>query len=275
MRRVTFGLLLPSAALQVIAQGIDEDDLPTYDSKVDIWSMGVVLYEALSGLQPFLADSAADMLTVIGTRLAKRLAADQQQQQQHQRQHWSLQQQQDMPAFIARMCVSAECKDFLSACLAWDPTKRPSAADLLSHPWLTRMQEEAAAVAANRASSRRISMQVTMQRARLSAENSSRAVLSAAAAALAVQATDASDSKLLQPAGAQGEVPSLLDPVMAGMLHDPANLKYARQSSLDLTAYGLERSQTSEQLEIGAHNVLRTHTQRLEARPLKGRVHAA
>jgi len=243
----------------VIAQGIDEEDLPTYDEKVDVWSFGVVLYEALSGVQPFLADSAADMLTVIGKKLAKRLDPDQQQQQHHHHHHshWALKQVHDLPAFIARLPVSADAKDLLAACLTWDVNKRPNAAELLSHPWLQRMQEETAAVALSRATSRRISMQV--QRSRVSdAENS-------------LASAEVLRSKLLQPAG---EDVSLVDPIVAGMLSD-VEMQYSRQNSLDLTSCGLERSQTNEQLEVGARNVLRTHTQRLDARPLQARVHAS
>jgi serine/threonine protein kinase len=249
-----------------------------YDEKVDVWSMGVVLYEALSGLQPFLADSAADMLTVIGKKMAKRLDPDQQQQLQPQHYNqqrrrsgsnqWALKPVHELPAFIARLQLSPDAKDFLACCLTWEPAKRPSAGELLSHPWLLRMQDEAAAVAASRANSRRISMQVSMQRARLSDDNG----VSLAAAA-AVATAEVSRSKLLQPAG---EEVSLVDPIVAGILdrhHHDAH--YERQSSLDLGASGLERSQTSEQLEVGAQNVLRTHTQRLDARPKHARVHAA
>lgn len=228
-----------------------------YDAKVDVWSMGVVLYEALSGLQPFLADSAEDMLTVIGKKMAKRL--DQQPDQHHQhhyrshhQQHWSMKQQADLPAFISQLQLSPDAKDFLACCLTWESSKRASAEQLLSHPWLLRMQDEAQAVAARRASSRRISMQVSMQRARLS--------------------DDASSAEVSGKLPAPEALSSLVDPVMAGMLDQHA---YSRQNSLELMAPGLERSQTAEQLELGVRNVLRTHTQRLESKPMHARVHTA
>jgi serine/threonine protein kinase len=254
----------------VIAQGIDEDDLPTYDYKVDVWSMGVVLYEALSGLQPFLANSSLDMLSVIGKKMAQRVEPEQQQQQQqqhharhHSHQHWSFKQPQDLPAFIAQLQVSPDAKDFLACCLTWDPQQRSSAVELLTHPWVLRMQDEAAAVAASRASSRRVSMQANLQRVRLS-ESSNPA--------------SAGNSKVQSSGGdaAAAAAVSLVDPVMSDMLtgHE-VERQYSRANSLDLMATGLERSTTSEQLEVGAHNVLRTHTQRLDARPMHARVHAA
>jgi serine/threonine protein kinase len=240
-----------------------------------------VLYEALSGLQPFLADSAEDMLTIIGKKMAARLepaeaarqaAAQQHYHQHHHQQHrssstWDPQQAADLPAFIARLQLSPDAKDFLASCLTWDPSRRPSTAQLLSHPWLQRMQDEAAAVAASRANSRRMSMQISMQRARLSSDDSA-AGTGAGAGAVEQQ---------------QQHV-SLVDPVMAGMLEDSSaagdhmhhhHEGYERHNSLDLMASALERSQTSEQLEVGARNVLRSRTQRLDTRPMHARVHAA
>jgi serine/threonine protein kinase len=105
---------------QVLAQGIDEDELPCYDDKVDIWSLGVVLFEAVTGYQPFLADTAADMAAVIGQRMATVDANG-------------------VPEFLARHSMSLECQKFLLACLNADPAQRPSAEELLGHPWLKAM----------------------------------------------------------------------------------------------------------------------------------------
>jgi len=42
---------------QLLYHGLSEEELPQYDEKVDVWSLGVVLFEAMTGQQPFMADS--------------------------------------------------------------------------------------------------------------------------------------------------------------------------------------------------------------------------
>ncbi|GBF90109.1 hypothetical protein Rsub_02817 [Raphidocelis subcapitata] len=103
----------------VLGQGMDEEELPTYDEKVDVWAVGAVTFEALTGRQPFLADGAAEMAGLVAARLAARDGAT------------------GVPAFIAGVAgLSAECRDFLTRCFEAAPLARPAAAELLAHPWL-------------------------------------------------------------------------------------------------------------------------------------------
>jgi hypothetical protein len=109
-----------TCAVQVLSQGMDERDLPVYDEKVDIWSVGAVLFEAVTGFQPFLADSAADMAALISTRMD---ALD----------------GRGVPEFISRHGLPAALEDFLISCFKMDPQQRPSAEQLLQHPWLLQL----------------------------------------------------------------------------------------------------------------------------------------
>lgn len=102
----------------VICNGIDEAELPCYNEKVDIWSIGVIVVECLTGRQPFLADGAEEMLAVQHAELGGRgnigvceIVADQ--------------------GFL-----SMEGRDFISRIFSFDPDDRPSAAELMLHPWL-------------------------------------------------------------------------------------------------------------------------------------------
>jgi serine/threonine protein kinase len=277
--------------LQVIAQGIDEDDLPSYDEKVDVWSLGVVLYEALTGLQPFLADSAADMAAVIRTKLCG-----------------DSQQQQLLPPFIERLPISNEGKSFIAACLTWDVQKRPSAAQLLQHPWLTSMQQQAASVAASRMNSRRRSLAAhsgsltaaaaAAAVAAVSAEQQHQAHLRAPFAAVADREWSGDKlNKLLQhtsvtavaaaaaPSGSarsssvrsQGSSDLLVDELLAATLRalPEASLAGMADSAdgADVLEPSLGRAQTTANLEVGVHSMLRTSTQRLQHHPMS-RVHA-
>lgn len=78
-----------------------------YTHKVDVWAVGVVAYEVLFGVAPFLADSDYGKL--------QRIIND----------------EVFFPSF-----VSAEIADFISQCLVKDCASRPSASGLLDHPWV-------------------------------------------------------------------------------------------------------------------------------------------
>ncbi|KAF8066363.1 hypothetical protein HT031_002687 [Scenedesmus sp. PABB004] len=80
---------------------------PGYDAKVDVWSAGVVCFELLTGRAPFAADTAAGVLQAI---LHRTLV---------------------YPGHLSPAAV-----DFLSAALTRDPAARPTAAQLLAHPFL-------------------------------------------------------------------------------------------------------------------------------------------
>lgn len=101
-------------------KGMDEEDLPQYNEKVDIWSIGVVLYEALTGQQPFLAESPKEMAALQRSMLSSR-------------------DDKDVPMFFLRSGVPPLAASFLSEVFQDEPTRRPSARDLLSHPWLRSM----------------------------------------------------------------------------------------------------------------------------------------
>ena len=80
-----------------------------YDSKVDIWAVGVISFLLLSGSHPFVANKK-----------------DMQSQICHSKPDFSKINNQ----------VSQRAKKFLEACLQKSADKRPSASDLLNMDWL-------------------------------------------------------------------------------------------------------------------------------------------
>ena len=98
-----------------------EEELPQYDEKVDIWSLGVVLIEAMTGRQPFLADCTKEMIT------------------QQQKQLAAMGPDGQTPEFISRSGLSPDVVNLLTQMLREDPAQRPSAEVLLGHPWLLQI----------------------------------------------------------------------------------------------------------------------------------------
>lgn len=82
----------------------------TYGPKVDIWSVGILLIEMVDGEPPYLDENPIRALYLIATNGTPRL-------QQSEK-------------------ASALLKDFLRASLRTDPDLRPSAAELLQHPFI-------------------------------------------------------------------------------------------------------------------------------------------
>jgi len=91
-----------------------KDKRPCYDTKCDIWSAGVIVYILLGGYPPFFDDNRK--------RLFKKIKAG---KFEFHKQYWS--------------DVSEDAKDFISLMLTVDYTKRPSAKQLLQHPWLKQL----------------------------------------------------------------------------------------------------------------------------------------
>lgn len=100
--------------------------LTPYDSAVDIWALGTLIHEALSGKVPFYHPEPSVMTLKAQFGRASRLPKG----------------------------TSPECQALVDAVLQKEPSKRPTAAELLQHPWILKHQAAAAAVVAARVRSK-------------------------------------------------------------------------------------------------------------------------
>ncbi|CAM9437730.1 unnamed protein product, partial [Heterosigma akashiwo] len=96
-----------------------------YDSKCDIWSLGVILYILLCGYPPFCGTHDRETFERIQYHPLVFPAPD-----------WAH--------------ISAEAKALLARMLSKDPARRPPAARLLEHPWFRQTSAAAGAAAAGR-----------------------------------------------------------------------------------------------------------------------------
>lgn len=106
-------LAQPSADV-VALRGLKPGQLPSYHTSVDIWALGVLVYECIMGITPFgHTDPEVSALNAQFRR----------------------------PAPL-RPGVSAGCADFVCRVLAKQAAQRPSALQLLGHPWLRSYMSE-------------------------------------------------------------------------------------------------------------------------------------
>ncbi|MEW5301958.1 MAG: hypothetical protein WDW36_004781 [Sanguina aurantia] len=91
-----------------------------YDEKVDVWAVGILVYELMCGRTPFEVEDQRETATLILTA----------------------------PVTNFPPTMSRDCRDFVTLALHKDPSLRPSAKALLSHPWLMTHHNTAAAAAA-------------------------------------------------------------------------------------------------------------------------------
>jgi tousled-like kinase len=82
-------------------------------NKVDVWSIGVIFYQMLFGKRPFGDGQSQD-----------KILADQTMLNAHE------------VRFPEKIEVSAECKQFVRACLTYDQAFRPSIAQLCQNPYV-------------------------------------------------------------------------------------------------------------------------------------------
>lgn len=88
-----------------------------YDTKVDVWSLGIVMIELVEGEPPYIRENPMKALFYIASRPPPRLKNPRR--------------------------ASPELMDFLERCLQKSPHDRPSVQDLLSHPFLEQVEETA------------------------------------------------------------------------------------------------------------------------------------
>jgi len=82
----------------------------SYTSKDDIWSLGCLVVEMLTGEHPWAKLTQMQAIFKIGSSARPAIPPD----------------------------ISAEAEDFLNKTFELDYKARPSAAELLGHPWITK-----------------------------------------------------------------------------------------------------------------------------------------
>eukprot|EP01122_Echinamoeba_exundans_P014147 TRINITY_DN6348_c0_g7_i1.p1 TRINITY_DN6348_c0_g7~~TRINITY_DN6348_c0_g7_i1.p1 ORF type:complete len:1031 (+),score=156.79 TRINITY_DN6348_c0_g7_i1:192-3284(+) len=104
-----------------------------YDQKVDIWSLGIMLMEMAEGEPPYMEFPPLRALFLITTK--------------------------GIPPLKKQDKWSPELQDFLSRCLEKESADRPTAEELLSHPWMRLADSSQAALMPTISSARNFKQQ--------------------------------------------------------------------------------------------------------------------
>ena len=91
-----------------------------YDDKIDLWAIGILTYELLTGQAPFTGENENDTYTNI-------MSLDLQKSHNTTREFSSL---------------SHDAKSFIKGILMTDPKRRMSLLQMQSHPWLASVYEQ-------------------------------------------------------------------------------------------------------------------------------------
>jgi len=83
-----------------------------YGPKVDVWSLGIMIYEMIEGHPPYMDESNIRALFLIAS--------------------------QGRPPFSDPDSISDECKDFVDKCTIIDHEMRPTSTDLINYPFLQK-----------------------------------------------------------------------------------------------------------------------------------------
>lgn len=96
-----------------VIDSIVEDKKQGYSAKVDIWSLGCVVLEMFAGKRPWSNEAVVSAIYKIGkTKLSPPIPKD------------------------IQPLMSAAAKDFIARCFTIDPDQRPTAKELLEHPFV-------------------------------------------------------------------------------------------------------------------------------------------
>ncbi|KAJ7248921.1 kinase-like domain-containing protein [Mycena rebaudengoi] len=113
--------IMPGTPFYLAPEVVSQQNNSEYDSLVDSWSVGVIVFSMLTNTSPFLANSMEDLKTLIAQRNIDWVQLEMLKFGNSEEGYYGL---------------SDEVHDFIRQLLDFDPRQRMKLSDALSHPWL-------------------------------------------------------------------------------------------------------------------------------------------